>query len=162
MSEELKIRRARPADLGTVLAILEDAAQRAASKGLAMWPLEFPRQPLAEAIEQGEVYLALLDGQAVGTLTLQWSDRPIWGDRPEDAGYVHKLAIHHTYAGRELGRRLLAWAERTIAAAGRDYARLDCMASNPVLRDYYERAGYEYRGETQATGWRASLYEKRV
>ena len=162
MSEELEIRRARPADVGTVIAILEDAAQRAASKGLAMWPLEFPRQPVAEAIEQGEVYLAILNRQAVGTLTLQWSDRSLWGDRPDDAGYVHKLAIHHAYAGRQLGRRLLAWAERTTAAAGRHFVRLDCMASNPVLRDYYERAGYVYCGEAQATAWQASLYEKRV
>ncbi len=162
MDEELEIRQARPADIGPVIAILEDAAQRAASKGMAMWPLEFPRQPVAEAIERREVYLAVLNRQAVGTLTLQWSDRLIWGDMPDDAGYVHKLAVRRAYAGRQLGRRLLEWAERTVAAAGKQYVRLDCLALNPVLRDYYERAGYVYRGEAQATGWRASLYEKRV
>jgi len=85
-----------------------------------------------------------------------------WGNVPDDAGYLHRLAIRRVYAGMELGRQLLQWAEGKVASAGRDYLRLDCMAENQALRQYYEQAGFTYRGEVRGEGWRASLYEKKV
>ncbi len=36
----------------------------------------------------------------------------------------------------------MRWAEREPAARGLHLARLDCMAENPALCAYYERAGY--------------------
>ncbi len=162
MNEELRIRQARPGDVDVIIMILEEAAQLAASKGMPMWPLEFQAEPIAGGIERGEIYLALVGEQAAGTLTLQWSDPVVWGTMAADTGYVHKLAIRRAFAGRQLGLRLLAWAEEAVAAAGRSFLRLDCVATNPVLRDYYERAGFVYRGEAHGIGWQASLYEKQV
>ena len=37
-------------------------------------------------------------------------------------------------------------AERSIAADGNELARLDCVAGNHALRDYYEHAGYRFVG----------------
>lgn len=159
---ELVVTQAQPADLQAVILILEDAARRAAAKGMPMWSERFPRAPVLEAIRRGEVYLGLVGGVPAATLTLQWSDFLIWGPAPEDAGYVHKLAVHECFAGRQLGLRLLVWAEAAVAAAGKPYLRLDCMAENTILRGYYLRAGYAYRGEAQGAGWRASLFEKQV
>ena len=127
-----------------------------------MWPEEFPRGPYEESIAAGEVYLLRRGGAPVGMLLLQWSDRELWGDVPEDAGYVHKLAVRRAYAGEGLGREMLRWAEGEAAAAGKRYLRLDCMADNPPLRAYYERAGFEPRGVVYGAGWSACLYEKRV
>jgi protein-tyrosine phosphatase len=54
---------------------------------------------------------------------------------------------------------MLAEAERRIAASGRDLCRLDCLATNPVLRAYYEAAGYEVVGEQSAkSGARKAVY----
>ena len=162
---EIEILRAEPADLDTVVSILEEAAQWIIAKGIEQWPATFPqhwRTRIAESIERREVYLAWLDGQPVGTLALQWSDRMVWGDVPDDAGYVHRLAIRRAFGGKGLGRELLGWAEDMVAVAGKEYLRLDCMAENPALMRYYERAGFVYRGRVEGQGWNASLYEKRV
>lgn len=40
-----------------------------------------------------------------------------------------------------------ARAEQRIAEAGRERCRLDCVSSNPRLREYYEAAGYTVVGE---------------
>ncbi len=48
------------------------------------------------------------------------------------------------------------------SGAGKRYLRLDCMAENPALNDYYRRAGFSYRGERRGDGWAASLYERPV
>ena len=162
----ITIEQAQPSDLDTVLEILEEAAGWLISRGIDQWQpglfRKVRRQSIADQVSRGEVYLAKRDGQVVGTLTLQWADKMFWGNVPDDAGYLHRLAIRRVYAGMELGRQLLQWAEGKVASAGRDYLRLDCMAENQALRQYYEQAGFTYRGEVRGEGWRASLYEKKV
>jgi GNAT superfamily N-acetyltransferase len=159
----IQMAQAQPADLDTVLSILEEVAQWLVAKGIDQWqPGSFSRQALAEHIDHGEVYLARRDGEPVGTLMLQWANPVIWGDMPDDAGYVHRLAIRRIVAGQGLGRQLLQWAETTVAATGRRYLRLDCMAENAALNAYYLQAGFTYRGQKQGRNWKASLYEKRV
>ncbi len=160
------INRAGPADLDAVMELLEEAARWLQRRGIDQWPAWLPRQPVVEAIERGEVYLARLDGQPAGTLilrpALQWPDTAIWGEVPDDAAYVHSLAVRRAFAGRGLGRQLLDWAAGMASGAGKRYLRLDCMAENPALNDYYRRAGFSYRGERRGDGWAASLYERAV
>jgi ribosomal protein S18 acetylase RimI-like enzyme len=75
---------------------------------------------------------------------------------------VHSLAIRRPVAGRGLGLRMLRWAERMAAAAGKRYVRLDCWGENAALRRYYERAGYTSRGELTHGGWVCALFERQV
>ncbi|HKF74893.1 MAG TPA: GNAT family N-acetyltransferase [Candidatus Dormibacteraeota bacterium] len=154
------LRRAGENDVEEVAAILEEAAAWLRSRGIDQWPARWPRSWLAARIREAECYLALRDGRAAGTLSLQRSDLPIWGERPPDALYVHRLAVRRRDAG--LGRRLLTWAEQAAAATGRRYLRLDCLAENRQLTAYYERAGYCHRGEVRVARRTSSLYEKDV
>ena len=114
------------------------------------------------AHRRGEMYLAEIAGRAVGTFALQWSDEVTWGKVPENAGYVHGLAIRQNFAGRGLGRELLRRAESSAAMSGKRYLRLDCVAENRALNEYYQRAGFGYRGRALVKGLEVSLYEKEV
>lgn len=125
-------------------------------------PDSFSRRRIAEIIDRGEMYLALLGGQAVGTFALQWTDDETWGIGRDDAGYIHGLAIHRNVAGMAVGRELLGWSEERAVRSGRKYLRLDCVAENGALNAYYRRAGFDYRGQTTVRGLEVSLYEKRV
>lgn len=161
--DRIKIVKAESDDLDTVLEVLRDAANWLLSKGIDQWrPESFSRQSIAEKIKLEEVYLAKQKQRPIGTITLQWSDKFFWVDDDTDAGYVHKLAIKPSYTGKGLGRQLLEWAERATKAAGKNCLRLDCMFENPRIRQYYEDAGFEYRGEVKGVGWRAALYEKQL
>lgn len=154
---------ARAADVDAVLAILAGAGEWLTAKGIDQWgPGRFSRERGVEAIGRGEVYIASLEEEIVGTLRLQWSDESVWGVRPDDAGYVHALAVGRAYAGNKVGEGLLRWAEEQVAAAGRHFLRLDCMAANSALRDYYLRAGFTCVGEACKYGWAAALFEREV
>ncbi len=159
----LTIVRMQPPNRPVVLDILGEAASWISAKGIDQWrPDQFQT-----VIDRGDTYLALLDGEAVGTLALQWDDaidERLWRDvsNMEEAGYVHRLAVRRAFAGKGIGQYLLNWAESMVAAAGKSYLRLDCMAENPALCAYYERVGLTYRGEVQEKGWKARLYEKRI
>jgi GNAT superfamily N-acetyltransferase len=112
-------------------------------------------------VRRGDFYLARLDGEPVATLALQWSDPTFWGEQPDDAGYVHALAVRRAQAGRGLGARLLDWAEAEVVASGREFLRLDCLARDHGLRRYYEGQGFEPRGEVAVDDLVAMRFERR-
>jgi len=151
--EELEIKAARIADLDVVLSILEEAARWMVSQGIEGWtPGSYSRRRIADLVERGEMYLAHLAGQPVGSFALQWSDEVTWGTVPDDAGYVHGLAVCRDFAGVGVGRELLRRAEVRVSQSGRKYVRLDCVADNDALNGYYLRAGFGYRGRAVARG----------
>ena len=161
--ERLEIRVARIADLDTAMSMLEEAARWMVRQKMEGWtPEGFSRRRIADLVENGEMYLAVLDGRPVGTFALQWEDRETWGDVPDDAGYVHGLAIRREFAGIGLGRELLGLAEQMVSRSEREFIRLDCVADNEALNGYYRRAGFSYRGRTVVRGLAVSLYEKRA
>jgi len=145
-----------------VAELLDEATVWVGERGYEQWPLPFPREEVAQAIERGEVYVAELDGDAVATVTLLWDDPTYWGERPADAAYVHKLAVSRACAGQRIGQAIVEWADATAAAAGRDFLRLDCLRDNAGIRAYYERLGFEHRGDLVVNGRGMCIYERRV
>jgi len=156
----VKLRPARPDEIDVVLDVLDEAAAWLQTRGIEQWPARFERDWVMPAIERGETWLAEIDGQIVASLVVQWDDALCWAGYPSDAGYLHRLAVRRH--GDGLGGRLLRWAERRAAAAGKTCLRLDCVASNESLRAYYERAGYEHVGDVTVGPYTQARYEKRV
>ena len=165
----IDIRPAVPGDEDAVVGLLSVAAAWTASIGFLNWAHRFPRNVVTRAIAAGELYVAQEDDSIVATVTLQWSDAMLWGDREDDAGYVHRLAVRRDRAGAGLGTALVDWATQEVRARGRDWLRLDASADNLPLCAYYEGLGFEHRGEVEGelTGadgkvkhWRSRLYER--
>ena len=130
--------------LDEVLAILNSAASWLSSKGVEQWPDRFDADQVLATIIQGHTWLARLDGEAAGTITVNWSDI-LWDSSNDDAGYVHRLAVLRSSPG--LGLRLLEWAAETVRLRGRYFLRLDCVTTNRRLRTFYEAAGFRHCGD---------------
>jgi GNAT superfamily N-acetyltransferase len=158
----VNVRRCQARDVDTVATLLDEATVWVGARGYEQWPLPFPREELAAAIERGEVYLAELGTDPVATVTLLRDDPMYWGDRPADAVYVHKLAVSRACAGQRIGQAIVEWADATAAAECREFLRLDCLRDNPGIRAYYERLGFEHRGDLVVDGRDMSIYERRV
>lgn len=155
--------RAQLSDINEVQAILEGARQWLLSKGINQWPYPIAKDWLAKRISEHEVYLASVNGITIGTVTIQWSDEETWGEMPDDAGYIHQIAIRRDFKGNGLGMGLLGWAEKRIASQNKQFARLDCWSENPKLCAYYENAGYIFqRLVATKYGWSVNLYEKEI
>lgn len=54
---------------------------------------------------------------------------------------------------------MLAWAADVTRRFGRRSLRLDCAADNTRLREYYEKAGFTDRGDTEHGGTTVTRYE---
>lgn len=153
----LVIARATRADYGAVMAILRGAGDWLTARGNPQWQhwyMDFGERMLRDRLENHEVYLFRLDTAPVGTLTIQWSDSDVWGERGLDglAGYIHGMGIVRSVGGKRVGERMLEWAVETIAAKGRSFARLDAMASNEPLCRYYEARGFRPLGTALLAG----------
>jgi len=166
-SQSLSIRPALPHELAIVMAIQDDAAAWLKANGIRQWTSPLPRSCwdyVERAIASREVYLACWPecGYAVGTLRLKWTDPRLWPADPEAAAYVHDLAVRRNLKGHRIGALMLEWAKEQARARGRAYLRLDCVAWNPALRQYYEHIGFTCRGEVTQGTYVAALYEFRL
>ncbi|MFH0178139.1 GNAT family N-acetyltransferase [Streptomyces cacaoi] len=166
---ELTHRRAEPLDAPLLVRLRDTAALWQLARGIEQWqPGEKTEAHFVDRMREGEVWLTYADGAVVGAFELWWDDPAAWGPRPPEAGYIHRLMTTPHTAPPGAGRRMLAQAESRITAAGRPYARLDCLSTNPRLRAYYESAGYTVVGEQRAkeggTGspYAVTLLEKRL
>ena len=158
----MKVRPASQEDATTVAELLDEATRWVGDLGYEQWPLPFPRDELAAAIDRAEVFVVEDEGDPVATVTLLWDDPLYWGERPPDAVYVHKFAVRRDRSGRGIGAAIMAWANAEAVEAGRDFLRLDCLRDNPGIREYYEQLGFEHRSDLILGGRAMSLYERPV
>ncbi|MET9700711.1 GNAT family N-acetyltransferase [Streptomyces sp. NPDC006529] len=170
IDDGILFRQAEEKDAGTLVALYDQAARWMRARGIEQWePGEKDTAHFRARMKDGEVWIgADADGRVCGAYELWWSDEEAWGVQPPVAGYVHRLMVEREAAPAGAGRRLLEHAERRIARAGLERARLDCVSTNPRLLAYYQGAGYRVVGEfpsKQATDGRmygVILLEKRL
>lgn len=143
---ELVARQATSGDLASVLSILDEAAGWLRSRSIEQWPDRFETDWVARSVAAGETWL--FDGDRA-TVTLDFTDE-LWAGEPGPAAYVHRLAVRRSASG--LGGRVLDWCEAQARQAGCASLRLDCVATNAELRDYYERRGFTFAGLASVAG----------
>jgi ribosomal protein S18 acetylase RimI-like enzyme len=83
----------------------------------------------------------------------------MWGERQDNACYLHRLAVDMDHHNQQIGRKLLHWMEDHIVLSN-GYLRLDCVAANPALNSFYQRAGFTFAGYIGEGADKFSTYEK--
>lgn len=156
---------ARSGDAAVLARLRDEAARWLRARGIDQWvPGQFPAAWLEATSSAPGAFLLRQGPDVAGTVTVSWHDPMVWDDDLLAAGYVGHLIVARAFAGQGLGRRLLQWAEDTVAVSGRGLVRLDCPADNQALRALFESAGY-YPVTVRQVGdgpalRRAALYEK--
>lgn len=109
----------------------------------ALWEEVFPDDPPWNAAsiaipeklkQQPDLIILALDGRKVVGSILAGYD----GHR----GWLYALAVLGAYRGRDIGTKLVAEAERRLAALGCQKVNLQVRATNAGVIRFYERLGY--------------------
>lgn len=166
----------RPAALGDLPLICRLRVQRTAwltARGSDQWtvagrgrPIEIFAGAVGRALDAGETWIAEVDGEPAGTITVnQRADPGLWTPwELAEAVIVHFMIVDLRFAGRQVGHRMLAHAARLADQKRRDWVRLDAWTANRQLHDYYRRAGFTLAriADTRATGPSCALFERRT
>ena len=161
MASEAQIRQATPQDAEVVSDILKEAARWLEQAGMPLWR-EDDVEParIVPDINAGLFIIAEYSDDPAGTMKFQLDDFLVWPDaRPQEATYIHRLAVRRRYAGTGLSTALLHWAAGRTHELGRPYLRLDCVSSRPRLRAIYERFGFRHHSDRRVGPWHVSRYE---
>ena len=114
----LTIEQAKPDELRLVIEIMNEAAAWLDAKGITkQWPSPLPDvawDNFGREIAKGEVFIARLNGDAVGTFRFDWRDEELWSEDPEGGGYVHSFAIRPRAHGKGIGVAMMDWAREYV------------------------------------------------
>lgn len=102
-----------------------------------------PPQRLVGWVTNDDVFVQRDHGRIVGTVALLDRDPDMWGDDATPAAYVHLLMVDRSYAGQDLGGRILKRVEGIARARGAHYVRLDAGADLERLQSWYDAQGFE-------------------
>jgi N-acetylglutamate synthase-like GNAT family acetyltransferase len=147
-TDRILLRHAVAADFPAV-ATLVNAAYRGISSP-AGWTAETellggPRsteidlQREVEANATTRILVAEDDGRLVGCIALKPLTEMVW--------YFSMLGVHPAVQSRQVGRAILAEAERIAADEGADTMRMTVISVRTSLIDWYGRRGYVATGE---------------
>jgi ribosomal protein S18 acetylase RimI-like enzyme len=149
----MRITRATPDDLDTLVAFRDQAATWLAKQGIDQWQEPWPTEDLMVEgmlanIEAGETFIVWDDhNKPSATITINRFAKPeLWTpqEAAEPALYAHKVTVDRAYGGQGLGAELLDWAGTKAADEGGKWLRVDVWTTNERLQHYYLRQGFTY------------------
>lgn len=109
-------------------------------------------EEIEQAVSNHDTYIVLRDHAIIATFTLlskqsEW-DRHIWGDdSSSNSLYLHRLAIIPMYMKKGIGRNILNWIQNNTRS-DKEYLKLDCVADNIKLNNFYKINRFELIGLT--------------
>ncbi len=101
-----------------------------------------------------KLYIIKDDKDVLGGFLLKDADEKYWSDSTLfNAYYIHHFATKLNTNG--LGKKLILFAINKAKEDNKEYLRLDCVAHNKKLNEYYKKLGFKYSGES----WSESLWQ---
>lgn len=162
--EGFEIKVAAIEDSCAIIKLLKQLAQWMKENGINQWRYLLDGgddQEIKQAIVNQETYIVLKDKDIIATFSLsskqsEW-DRQLWGsDTAVSTLYLHRLAIIPAYMKKGIGKSILMWIQENVS--DKELLKLDCVADNVKLNNFYKCNGFEFIGVTDGH----SKYEKRI
>jgi ribosomal protein S18 acetylase RimI-like enzyme len=151
----MRIVRAGPEDLDTVLGLIDDASRWLRTKPTDQWTRPWPNREERDArvlagLTNGKTWIVRDGDIAAATVTLATRANPdVWVkghydcNIAERAAYVHRLITSRKYAGLGLGAKMVDWAGRQARSDyGARQIRIDVWTSNEGLHGFYRKIGF--------------------
>ncbi|MFD3507585.1 GNAT family N-acetyltransferase [Nocardia sp. NPDC058666] len=168
--------RLRPATLGDLPLICRLRVQRTSwltARGSDQWtvagrgrPIEIFAGAVGRALDRGETWIAEVDGEPAGTITVnQRADPGLWSPwELAESVIVHFMIVDLRFAGNQIGKRMLTHAANLAELEQRTWVRLDAWTTNTELHDYYRRSGFHLArlAGPAATGPSRALFQRRT
>lgn len=154
------IRKAKLEDVDECMNIIKERSQWLKEKGINQWTSFFERDSsyLVEKVEKEILYVGTIENNICVTFILQENDQ-LWED-DESAMYIHHFAVKASYKG--LGRYIFEQIKLIAKNSQKQYIRLDNVADNKKLNEYYESLGFVAKKEIKDDMYHCILREIKI
>lgn len=130
-------------DFETILWLFDEAMKLRNRQDYIVWKA-IDQKKLAEDIVHKMQYKIIKDDKIICIFSIQFNDRFIWRNRDQnDAIYLHRVVTHPHFKGQRLFQTVLNWTISYAKTHDLKYVRLDTIAKNTQLRNYY--LSYDFR-----------------
>lgn len=147
MTDSIPLHLATEATASDIVGLRDSLARWQQQKQIQQWvPGELTIEQVEEQISRNEWWILAEERKIIATVRIVEIDELIWPEDDSHAAYIHGLMVDRSRAGQSIGKHVLERAEQAILANGQSIARLDCVASNMALCQYYMSRGYSERG----------------
>ena len=166
----LTLRRADPADLPAIVALVQAVVPLMQATGNYQWSSEYPNeQVFSQDIEREHLWVAEQNGAVVGVAALTQDQDPEYADADwdpaEPAVVTHRLAVAPAAQGLGVAQALLLQAEAEARRLGLRTLRVDTNSENAATQQLFPKLGYRFAGEIKLAfrpGLRFFCYEKQL
>ncbi|WP_232231460.1 GNAT family N-acetyltransferase [Paenibacillus sp. HW567] len=163
-----KIRKARRADIGEIMALIAKCVQVMQDGGSDQWDDKYPnREIITQDLDKGTLFVYEEQAAISGIMVLdedqaEQYEAIRWSQEQGAHLIMHRLAVHPEVQGKGIARKLVAFAEELARSGGYSSIRLDTYAKNTRALALYPSLGYERRGEVDFPGRTANfpVFEK--
>jgi GNAT superfamily N-acetyltransferase len=159
----MRIEPAKVSDVEAIVTLFSQAAVWLTTQGIEQWPIEPPTHFwsfLRRKIREGDVFVARAEnGRLLAHIRFEYKASKIWPDDPTQTAYIRGLVIANEVRGQGVGVTMLDWARAYVSAQGCKRLRLDCLARNGRLCQYYSEHGFTFVGEGHSGDYTAALFE---
>ncbi len=134
------------------------AYKELADLGFKYWGVYQSEEDTLERISYGECYVAIENGQIIGTVTLNYPETCegcLWYDRPEVTAF-HQFAVHPDFRKMGIGSKLMDLIEQRAFNLGADELALDIAIGATYLIEMYKKRNYREVGEAN---WKGTNYK---
>lgn len=110
------------------------------------WP-EFNRGMIETEIQENRHWKIVVDGQVACVWSITFEDPQVWEERNEEPSiYLHRIATNPSFRGQKFVEQIVEWSKQYAQSHGKIYVRMDTIAGNQRLTDYYVKCGFSYLG----------------
>ncbi len=133
-------------DVDEILALYDVATAYQIEHGIMNWQ-GFERSMVQKTIDDGFQYQIVIDNEIACIFTLALNDPQIWDEKDVDpAVYIHRIATNPKFRGKHFVKHIVAWVKEYAIEHKKEYVRLDTLAGNEKLNNYYMSCGFNYLG----------------
>ncbi len=149
---DILVRRAEIGEVEAVRAIIREAYAGVKRK-LSREPgaLREGLDKIARHIQMGNVYVAIVGNEIVGTMRVVLHG---------GVGTISRVAVRKAYRGRRIGTALVEYAENLLNHMGAKCIEIEVYGVIEEQRDFYNRLGYKETGRLVREGEEIVVMQK--
>jgi ribosomal protein S18 acetylase RimI-like enzyme len=150
--------------------IINECAHWLSQKGMTHWLSYYTPEVIAEKIAHGNMFIVYEKGEPAATVSLSIDSPSYYDDtniahfeEPTEKGlYISALGVRPEFQGKGLATKLVAKAEDMARQNNIKYVRFDARKDYTKLIEFYQKVGYQIKGEFLDDGEMYCLFEKRI